>query len=313
MFVSFAKNFLRRAPLSARATAPSILSRAFASDGLEAFGRNKFMGDVADEFLKPHGMSWADMEDGTWTTDMAKADKVAAAVLAWAKANGASVYTHWFQPMATDGVRHGKTGQVHNSMFNFNMKTGAPQWDFKGKDLLKGETDGSSFPNGGMRATHTAGGYVGLDPTSPIMLRGDTIYIPSCFVSFNGDALDEKTPLHRAVGAMSDAGVRLLSKLGIETTGLNSNLGLEQEIFLIPREAYFRRPDLQLTGRTVMGKDAPRGQEMCDHYMAALNETGPVKECMQEIQEERDRLQRQFDEARAARLQQQQRAAERAG
>ena len=210
-------------------------------------------------------MSWADMEDGTWTTDMAKADKVAAAVLAWAKANG-GVYTHWFQPMATDGVRHGKTGQVHNSMFNFNMKTGAPQWDFKGKDLLKGETDGSSFPNGGMRATHTAGGYVGLDPTSPIMLRGDTIYIPSCFVSFNGDALDEKTPLHRAVGAMSDAGVRLLSKLGIETTGLNSNLGLEQEIFLIPREAYFRRPDLQLTGRTVMGKDAPRGQEMCDHY-----------------------------------------------
>ena len=207
-------------------------------------------------------------------------------MLSWAKANGASVYTHWFQPMATDGVRHGKTGQVHNSMFNFNMKTGAPQWDFNGKDLLKGETDGSSFPNGGMRATHTAGGYVGLDPTSPIMLRGDTIYIPSCFVSFNGDALDEKTPLHRAVGAMSDAGVRLLSKLGIETTGLNSNLGLEQEIFLIPREAYFRRPDLQLTGRTVMGKDAPRGQEMCDHYMAALNETGPVKECMQEIQEE---------------------------
>jgi glutamine synthetase len=93
--------------------------------------------------------------------------------------------------MATDNVRHGKTGQVQNSMFNFNMKTGAPQWDFKGKDLLKGETDGSSFPNGGLRATHTAGGYLGIDPASPIMLRGDTIYIPSCFVSFNGHALDE--------------------------------------------------------------------------------------------------------------------------
>lgn len=263
----------------------TIPARAFSVE-LDGFGNHKFMGDIADEFLKPEGLSWADLEDGEWTKDMAKADKVASAVLAWARAHGASVYTHWFQPMATDNVRHGKTGQVQNSMFNFNMKTGAPQWDFKGKDLLKGETDGSSFPNGGLRATHTAGGYLGIDPTSPIMLRGDTIYIPSCFVSFNGHALDEKTPLHRAVGAMSDAGTRLLGLLGHKTAGLVSNLGLEQEIFLIPREAYFRRPDLQLTGRTVMGKDAPRGQEMCDHYMAAMNETGPVKECMQEIQEE---------------------------
>jgi len=256
------------------------------SKGLEGFGRHKFMGAVADEYLAGSGMTWADMEDGTWTKDIAKADKVAAAVLAWAQAHGAHVYTHWFQPMATDGVRHGKTGQVHNAMFNFNMKTGQPQWDFKGKDLLKGETDGSSFPNGGLRATHTAGGYLGLDPSSPIFLRGDTIYVPSCFVSNHGHALDEKTPLHRAVAAMSSAGTRLLGLLGHKTAGLNSNLGLEQELFLIPREAYFRRPDLQLTGRTVMGKDAPRGQEMCDHYMAALNEEGPVGECMKEIQDE---------------------------
>jgi len=211
---------------------------------------------------------------------------VAAAVLTWAQAHGAHVYTHWFQPLATDGVRHGKTGQVHNAMFNFNMKTGQPQWDFKGKDILKGETDGSSFPNGGLRATHTAGGYLGLDPSSPIFLRGDTMYVPSCFVSYHGHALDEKTPLHRAVAAMSTAGTRLLGLLGLKTAGLNSNLGLEQEIFLIPREPFFRRPDLQLTGRTVMGKDAPRGQEMCDHYMAALNEEGPVAACMKEIQDE---------------------------
>lgn len=287
MFANTAKSLVRRgAALGTAAPVSAMPTRAMSSAGLEGFGRHKFMGDVADEFLKPAGMSWADMEDGTWTKDAAKADKVAGAVLSWAQAHGASVYTHWFQPMATDGVRHGKTGQVHNSMFNFNMKTGQPQWDFKGKDLLKGETDGSSFPNGGMRATHTAGGYLGLDPSSPIWLRGDTIYIPSAFVSYFGYALDEKTPLHRSVGAMSSATTRLLGLLGYKTSGVNANLGLEQELFLIPREAYFRRPDLQLTGRTVMGKDAPRGQEMSDHYMSALNEAGPVKECMQEIQDE---------------------------
>jgi len=267
-------------------TAVRAFSLQGSSEGLEEFGRHKFMGAVADEFLGDVGMTWADLEDGSWTADKDKADKVAAAVLTWAKAHGASVYTHWFQPMGSDGVRHGKTGQVHNSMFNFNMKTGKPQWDFKGKDLTKGETDGSSFPNGGLRATHTAGGYLGLDPSSPIFLRGDTIYLPSCFVSYHGHALDEKTPLHRSVQAMSEAGTRLLGLMGHKTSGLNSNLGLEQEFFLVPREAYFRRPDLQLCGRTIMGKDAPRGQEMSDHYMAALQEEGPAKACMQEIQDQ---------------------------
>jgi glutamine synthetase len=99
-------------------------------------------------------MSWGQLEDGKWTTDPAAADKVAAAVLEWAQHNGAHVYCHWFQPMAGVGVRHGQTGQVQNAMFAFN-KEGQPEWDFKGKDLLKGETDGSSFPNGGLRATHT--------------------------------------------------------------------------------------------------------------------------------------------------------------
>ena len=160
-------------------------------------------------------------------------------------------------------------------------------FDFKGKDLIKGETDGSSYPNGGLRGTHCAGGYLAIDTSSPIFLRGDTMFIPSAFVSYYGAALDEKTPLLRANAALDKQGCRLLKHLGLDVSdGLRANIGLEQEIFLIPREAYYKRPDIQLTGRTIMGKDAPRGQEMCDHYMAPLSSATPALACMQEIQDE---------------------------
>jgi Uncharacterized protein related to glutamine synthetase len=157
------------------------------------------------------------------------------------------------------------------------------------KDLIKGETDGSSYPNGGLRGTHCAGGYLALDTSSPIFLRGDTIFVPSALVSYYGAALDEKTPVLRANAALNKQGSRLLKHLGLDASkhgGLVTNIGLEQEIFLIPREEYYRRPDLQLTGRTIIGKDAPRGQEMCDHYMAPLSSATPALACMQEIQEE---------------------------
>jgi len=121
------------------------------------------------------------LDDPSWTTKYA--DEVAAAVLDWAKSHNASVYCHWFQPLGASGCRHGLSGQVQNSMFEFKSD-GTPSWDFKGKDLLKGETDGSSYPNGGLRATHTAGGYLAIDPSSPIFLRGDTIFIPSALVSY---------------------------------------------------------------------------------------------------------------------------------
>jgi glutamine synthetase len=189
-------------------------------------------------------------------------------VLSWAKDNGASVYTHWFQPLGSSGVRHGLTGGVQNTMMEFT-DDGTPVWDFKGKNLLYGETDGSSYMNGGLRGTHAAGGYLTIDPTSPVFLRGDTIFIPAALASFHGDALDEKTPLLRACDALSREGARLLGHLGFKTTGLTMNIGLEQEFFLVPRDAYLRRTDLQFAGRTVMGKDAPRGQEMCDHYMVS--------------------------------------------
>lgn len=188
--------------------------------------------------------------------------------------------------MASSGVRHGQTGQVQNKMLAFNADNQI-EFDFKGKDLIKGETDGSSYPNGGLRGTHCAGGYLCIDTSSPIFLRGDTMFIPSAFVSYYGSALDEKTPLLRANAALNKQGCRLLKHLGLDVSdGVRANIGLEQEIFLIPREAYYKRPDIQLTGRTIMGKDAPRGQEMCDHYMAPLSSATPALACMQEIQDE---------------------------
>jgi glutamine synthetase len=188
--------------------------------------------------------------------------------------------------MAASGVRHGQSGQVQNMMLEFG-KDGKVKKDFKGKTLVKGETDGSSYPNGGLRGTHHAGGYLAVDTSSPIFLRGDTIFIPSVLVSYYGQALDEKTPLLRANAALNKHGSRLLSKLGLDcSSGVVTNIGLEQEIFLIPREQYYRRPDLQLVGRTIMGKMPPRGQEMSDHYMAPLSTATGALACMQEIQDE---------------------------
>lgn len=248
------------------------------------YGKHVFTGKVADEYLARHGASKAVLDDPTWV--QTHKDAVANAVFDWALDNGANVYCHWFQPLGGSGVRHGQTGQVHNMMLKFNSDNEVVQ-DFKGKSLVKGETDGSSYPNGGLRGTHEAGGYLAVDTSSPIFLRGDTIFIPSVFVSYYGAALDEKTPLLRANAAIDKHGSRLFSALGLDTSsGIVTNIGLEQEIFLIERDDYYRRPDLQLTGRTLIGKNAPRGQEMCDHYMAPLSTSTEALACMQEIQDE---------------------------
>ena len=236
------------------------------------FGSNLFTGDVAEKYLVRQGLSATTLDSPEWTKN--NADEVAAAVLEWARDNGASSIAHWFQPMGASGVRHGQTGQVHNRLFTFGSD-GKPKWELEGKDLVQGETDGSSFPNGGLRATHTAGGYLGIDTTSPIFIRGDLVHVPACFVSYYGDALDEKTMLHRSSQALSREGTRLLGLLGLNVGSVSASIGLEQEFFLVPREQYYRRLDLQMTGRTVMGNSdntiCPRGQEMCDHYMAPIN------------------------------------------
>jgi glutamine synthetase len=259
--------------------------RSFASlAAYEEYGKQLFKGTVADKYLKAHGASAELLKDPSWTEH--SSDVVAAAVLDWAIDNGADTYCHWFQPMGASGVRHGLSGQVQNKMLEFDRETGDLKFDFKGKTLVKGETDGSSFPNGGLRGTHCAGGYLAVDTSSPIFCRGDTVFIPSAFVSYFGASLDEKTSLLRSNQALSNEGTRLLGLLGYKVDSLVANIGLEQEIFLIPRDAYHRRPDLMITGRTIIGKDAPRGQEMCDHYMGPLSAATPALGCMQEIQEE---------------------------
>lgn len=260
--------------------------RAFSgAASLEGYGRHLFKGAVAAPYLEAQGLPKNTLEDSAWTMDGAKADKVAFAVAEWAKDNGASVYCHWFQPLAASGVRHGLSGQVQNHFFEFD-KDGVAQWDFKGKNILKGETDGSSYPNGGLRATHTAGGYLSVDPTSPIFLRGDTIFIPASLVSYHGHALDEKTPLLRSCDALSREAKRLMKHIGFNISGVSPSIGLEQELFFVPRDAYLKRTDLQMTGRTVIGRLGVRGQEMCDHYMAPPSLASPALACMQEIQEQ---------------------------
>lgn len=250
---------------------------------LEGMGTHVFKGAVAAPYLARQGLPPNTLESGDWAKD-SRADKVAQAVLEWAIDNGASVYCHWFQPLGASGFRHGQTGQVQIQMIEFD-RDGRPVWDFKGKNLLRGETDGSSYPNGGLRATHRAGAYLVIDTTSPIYLRGDTIFIPACMIAYTGHALDEKTPLLRSVDAMSREGTRLLKLLGWNVKGLQTNIGLEQEFFLIPRDAYNRRPDLQLAGRTVLGKMPPRGQELGDHYMAPPSHASPALACIAELQQ----------------------------
>merc|ERR1719253_2438460 len=206
--------------------------------------------------------------------------------MAWALDRKATSFCHWFQPMAST-FRHGSVGQVQMSMLEFN-DDGTPTFELKGKHILFGETDGSSYPNGGMRATHTAGGYLAIDPASPVFLRDDCMFIPACFVSYKGDALDEKTPLHRATTALDKQTKRMLKAMGYDvgSASVYANIGLEQEIFLVPRHAYYRRPDLQFTGRTIIGKAPARGQEMSDHYMAPISRATAAFECMRQIQQE---------------------------
>ena len=252
---------------------------------MHQYGENCFSGAVARKYLIEAGVP-ADKCESVFEDSallLEYKDVVAMAVLAWAKEREATMFTHAFQPLGSEGVRAGSTGQVHNAMFRPGPN--GTYWCFSGDQLIQGETDGSSFQNGGLRATHTAAAYTVIDPSSPIFLRDDTIFIPTVLAAFTGEALDEKLPLLRSMQAVDREGRRLLKHLGhTSAKKVFPNIGLEQEFFLVPRSAYFKRPDLQLTGRTIMGKSSARGQEMCDHYMAAPNEKALA--CMREIQHE---------------------------
>lgn len=203
------------------------------------------------------------IENGTHL-ELDVANSVAVAMKEWAVENGATHFTHWFQPMT------GITAEKHDS---FISPTGDCEinMDFSGKELVKGEPDASSFPSGGLRATFEARGYTAWDPTSPAFIKDKTLCIPTAFCSYSGEALDKKTPLLRSMEALSKEAVRLLHILGkTDVTRVSTTVGPEQEYFLVDKELYRQRKDLMFCGRTLLGAPAPKGQEMEDHYFGVL-------------------------------------------
>ena len=214
--------------------------------------------------------------------DLSTADAVATALKDWAVEHGATHYTHWFQPMT------GITAEKHDSFLSPNAD-GTAIAEFRGKELIKGEPDASSFPSGGMRSTFEARGYTAWDPTSPpwLLFNGGnsvTLVIPTAFVSWTGEALDKKTPLLRSMEAVSKQAVRVLKLFGSTAERVHATCGPEQEYFLIDRNFYFARPDLINAGRTLFGAKPPKGQEMEDQYFGAIPER--VLACMAETEME---------------------------
>lgn len=192
------------------------------------------------------------------------ANSVAVAMKEWAVENGATHFTHWFQPMT------GHTAEKHDSFIS-PIGDGQVIMDFSGKELVKGEPDASSFPSGGLRATFEARGYTAWDPTSPAFIKDRTLYIPTAFCSYSGEALDKKTPLLRSMETLNREAVKILHLLGkSEVTSVSTTIGPEQEYFLVDKALYEKRKDLIFTGRTLLGAMPPKGQEMEDHYFGAL-------------------------------------------
>ena len=196
--------------------------------------------------------------------DISVANAVAIAMKDWAVQNGATHYTHWFQPLT------GITAEKHDSFISPSPDGGVIM-EFSGKELIKGEPDASSFPSGGLRATFEARGYTAWDPTSYAFIKEKTLCIPTAFCSYGGEALDKKTPLLRSMEALNKQALRIIRLFGNDTVKcVKTSVGPEQEYFLIDREMYNRRNDLIFTGRTLFGAKPPKGQEMDDHYFGVI-------------------------------------------
>ena len=208
-------------------------------------------------------------------------DKVAEAVAEkmkeWALENGATHFTHWFQPLT------GVTAEKHDSFIE-PTKNGGVMMEFSGKELIKGEPDASSFPSGGLRATFEARGYTAWDPTSYAFIKDHTLCIPTAFCSYSGEALDKKTPLLRSMQAINRQAKRVLKLFGNEVNHVNTSVGPEQEYFLIDQKLFNQRTDLVYTGRTLFGCRPPKGQEMDDHYFGVIKPR--VAEFMQDLDRE---------------------------
>ena len=250
----------------------------------EIFGENVFDDAVMRERLPKsvYKKLKQTIEDGS-ELDPSIADVVAHAMKDWAVDNGATHYTHWFQPLT------GVTAEKHDSFITSPDAAGRVLMDLSGKELIKGEADGSSFPSGGLRATFEARGYTTWDCTSPAFLKKDalgvTLCIPTAFCSYGGEALDKKTPLLRSMEAIDKQAVRIFHLFGnTAVKRVIPSVGPEQEYFLVAREKYLQRKDLIYTGRTLFGAMPPKGQEMDDHYYGVIRER--VGAFMKELNEE---------------------------
>ncbi len=231
----------------------------------ELFGSQVFSEETMKERLSSasYGAWKRCVTEGT-SLDISTANEIAEAMKQWAVAKGATHFTHWFQPMT------GVTAEKHDS-FITPAGGGKIIMEFSGKELVRGEPDASSFPSGGLRATFEARGYTAWDPTSFAFIKEDSLCIPTIFCSYSGHALDKKTPLLRSMDEVSRQAIRILRLFGdTETKRVTAQVGPEQEYFLIDKELYSRRKDLQMTGRTLFGAKPPRGQELEDHYFGAI-------------------------------------------
>ncbi len=210
--------------------------------------------------------------------DISVANSVAQAMKEWAISKGATHYTHWFQPMT------GITAEKHDGFISPDA-SGRVIMEFKGKELVKGEPDASSFPSGGLRATCEARGYTAWDPTSYAFIKDKVLCIPTAFCSYSGEALDKKTPLLRSMQAINKQALRVLKLFGnADVTSVKTTVGPEQEYFLIDKDAYLKRPDLIYTGRTLFGAMPPKGQELEDHYFGVIKPR--VQEFMNDLNKE---------------------------
>ncbi|HRU14597.1 MAG TPA: glutamine synthetase III [Anaerohalosphaeraceae bacterium] len=246
---------------------------------LEIFGTNVFNDALMRERLpKDIYIRFQEIRRGDAELTLAIADVIANAMKDWALEKGATHYCHWFQPMT------GLTAEKHDSFISATLE-GKPMIEFGGKELMKGEPDASSFPSGGLRATFEARGYTAWDYSSSVFVKNKTLYIPCAFCSYNGQALDKKTPLLRSMDALNRQAVRVLKTLGkTDVNRVIATLGPEQEYFLIDRRFFEKRLDLMLTGRTLLGAPSPRGQEMEDHYFGTLRDR--IASFMEEVNTE---------------------------
>jgi glutamine synthetase len=231
----------------------------------ELFGSYVFNEETMKERLSSASFkAWKKcITDGS-PLELATANEIAEAMKQWAVEKGATHYTHWFQPMT------GVTAEKHDSFID-PVGGGKIAMDFSGKELVRGEPDASSFPSGGLRATFEARGYTAWDPTSFAFVKDNSLYIPTIFLSYSGEALDKKTPLLRSMDAVSKQSIRVLRLFGdTETKRVTAQCGPEQEYFLVDKKLYKEREDLIMTGRTLFGNKPPKGQELEDHYFGAI-------------------------------------------